>query len=252
MNLRNISTREQVLIFIVAFTVIVGGYGLLRYRPALKTLSELQANNVKTAERAKNAVIPDEPSEDSGELKAKIVVAEKSLAELQLSMDDVEQKMATEEDAQELNLLISDVASNAGVRIREKVPYLVPRVAPTAGAVPVVAAPAPQLSKRQQRAANKVAKKRGLTAAGSDGVAVNAAAPKEGELIYRLTNELEEPRPFQRVAVEGSFTQVQQFVQGLSKLPFMVTVTQIQIELSPLTPPAGFPQPLVAKMILAL
>ncbi|MDO9282579.1 MAG: hypothetical protein Q7T88_09380 [Methylotenera sp.] len=252
MNLRNISTREQVLIFIVAFTVIVGGYGLLRYRPALKTLSELQASNIKTAERAKNAVIPDEPSEDSSELKAKILTAEKSLAELHLSMDDVEQKLATEEESQELSLLISDVASNAGVRIREKVPYLVPRVALIAGAAPVAVIAAPKLSKRQQRAANKVAKKRGAAAMGDGGVAVNAMAPKEGELIYRLTNELEEARPFQRVTVEGSFMQVQQFVQGLSKLPFMVTVTQIQIELSPLTPPAGFPQPLVAKMILAL
>lgn len=244
MNLRNISTREQVLIFFVAFTVVAGSYGLLRYRPALKALTELQASNIKTADRAKNAIIPEEPIEDIDDLKTDVASADSELAVMKLSFIDAEQKLAPE-DSQELRLRISDVANNAGVRIRENVPYLVPRVA---GGT-VAAAPAQKLSKRQQRAANKAARRSGGT---SPAGAISAAAPTEGGLIYRLTNELDTQRPFQRVSVEGSFAQVQSFIQELGKLPFMVTVTQLQIDLSPITPPAGYPQPLVVTMILAL
>ncbi len=244
MNLRNISTREQVLIFFVAFTVVVGSYGLLRYRPALKALAELQASNIKTADHAKNAVIPEEPVEDIDDLKADVLAADSELAVMALSFTDVEQKLAPE-DSQELRLRISDVANNAGVRIRENVPYLVPRV--TAGAA--AAAPVQKLSKRQQRTANKAARRAG---GASPAGAIAAAAPTEGGLIYRLTNELDTQRPFQRVSVEGGFAQVQSFIQELGKLPFMVTVAQMQVDVSPITPPAGYPQPLVVTMILAL
>lgn len=245
MNLRNISTREQILIFIVALTVVAGGYGLLRYRPALKTLAELQASNITTADHAKNAVIPDEPMEDPDELKEALAEAEKDLETMQLSMTDVEQRLAPA-DSQELRLSISDVANNAGVRIRENVPYLVQR---TAKAVAGDVVSAPTLSKRQQRVANKAARRSGRAAAAG---AVTAAAPKNGELIYRLVNDLDEPRPFQRVSVEGNFAQVQHFINALGKLTSMVTVAQIQMELSAQTPPSGYPQPLVVTMILAL
>lgn len=245
MNLRTISTREQILIFIVALTLLGGGYGLLRYRPALKVLGELQAANVKTAAHARDAQIPDDPMEDPEELGMAIADAEKEFAALQLGFADVEQRLAPV-DSQELRLKISDVANGAGVRIRENVPYLVPRAAgPVAGA-----ASAPKLSKRQQRAANKAARKTGGGATG--GGAVTATAPKDGELIYRLVNDLDEPRPFQRVSVEGNFAQVQRFVQELGKLPWMATVMQINIDLSAQTPPAGYPQPLIVTMILAL
>lgn len=245
MNLRNISTREQVLIFIVALTLVGGGYGLLRYRPALKALGEMTAANAQTETRLKTAEIPEEPMEDPEDLAMAIAEAEKEFAAMQLGFADVEQRLAPA-DSQELRLKISDVANSAGVRIRENVPYLVPRAAgPVAGA-----ATAPKLSKRQQRAANKAARKSGGGATG--GGAVTAAAPKDGELIYRLVNDLDEPRPFQRVSVEGSFAQVQRFIQELGKLPWMATVMQINIELSAQTPPAGYPQPLIVTMILAL
>lgn len=245
MNLRNLSTREQVLIFIVAVTLVGGGYGLLRYRPALKALGELKAANVQTETRLKTAEIPEEPMEDPEELNAAIAEAGKEFASMQLGFSDVEQRLAPV-DSQELRLKISDVASNAGVRIRENVPYLVPRAAGPAAP----SASAPKLSKRQQRAANKTARR--SVGATPGGAAVTAAAPKDGELIYRLVNDLDEPRPFQRVSVEGSFNQVQRFIGELDKLPWMATVAQIQIELSAQTPPAGYPQPLIVTMILAL
>lgn len=246
MNLRNMSTREQVLIFFVAFTVVVGGYGLLRYRPALKALAEVQAGNAQLDERAKNAVIPEEPVEDADDLKEDIADLDKELSALGSKMTEAKTKLATE-DPLELRLRISDAAAASGVKIRDNVPYLIPR---SAG---VVAAPAdaPKLSKRQQRNADRAARRAGA-ASGAASPAVTAIAPKEGELIYRLVNELEEPRPFQRISVEGSYAQLQSFVQALAGLPFLVTIGQIQIELSTTTAPAGYPQPLVATMILAL
>lgn len=242
MNLRNISTREQILIFFVALTVVAGGYGFLRYRPALKALAELQASNITTADHAQNAVIPEVPMDDPDELKEAFVDAEKELGATQLTMVDVEQRLAPI-DSQELRLSISDVANNAGVRIRENVPYLVQRTAKAAAGEVV---PARKLSKRQQRAAARSG------GAAPVGAAVVAAAPKDGELIYRLVNDLDEPRPFQRMSIEGNFSQVQRFISELGKLTSLVTVAQIQMELSAQTPPSGYPQPLVVTMILAL
>lgn len=246
MNLKSMSTREQVLVAIVIFTLVGGGYGLFRYRPALKSLGELQAANVATAARTRDAVIPEEPMDDPAEIKASIAEAAQELEKMRQGFVEVEQRLAPV-DSQELRLKISDVATTAGVRIRENVPYLVPRVAATATDS---AAAAPKLSKRQQRAANKAARKSGNP--GGLGAAVTAAAPKEGELAFQLVNEIDPPRPFQRVSVEGSFAQLQRFIQELAKLPWMVTITQINIELSPQTPPPGYPQPLVVTMILAL
>lgn len=246
MNLRNMTTREQVLIFAVAFTLVVGGYGLLRYRPALKELAELQASNLQLEDRAKNAVIPDEPDEDADEFENDISIVDQELVTLNLKFNEAKAKLATE-DPLELRLRISDAATIAGVRIRDNVPYLIPR---TKDVVQQIVA-APKLSKRQERNAAKAARRAAVNGGGTV-QAITATAPKEGELIYRLVNELDEPRPFQRISVEGSYTQVQNFIQVLANLPFSVTVAQFQIELSTVTAPAGYPQPLVATMILAL
>jgi hypothetical protein len=243
MNLRNISTREQVLIFLVLVTFIGGSYGLLRYRPALVALAELKASNLTTAEHAKNAVIPDEPTDDPDELEAEIADAEKMLEIMRGSFSALEQRLAPDE-SQELRLRISDLANNAGVRIRENVPYL---LASAVGAN----AQAPAAKSNLTRRAQKAARKAGGGRLGTAG-AVTGAAPLPGELSYRLLNDLETPRPFQRVSIEGNFYQVQHFIDGLNQLPSIVTVTQIKIELSAQTPPAGFPQPLLVTMILAL
>lgn len=244
MNLRQISTREQILIFIVAVVFIGGGYGLLRYRPALAELAKLQATNIETAERTKKAVIPDEPEDNPEDLEAEIADADKTLEIMKSRFDLLAQRLAPEE-SQELRLGISNLANNVGVRIRENIPYVIPGAASSKSQ----AAPKTNLTRRAQKAARKAAGGR-LGGVGADAVMGNAPLP--GELSYRLVNDLESARPFQRVSLEGNFYQLQRFIDELGKLPSMVTITQIQIELSAQTPPAGYPQPLLVTMILAL
>lgn len=244
MNLRNISTREQILIFIVAVVFVGGGYGLLRYRPALAVLAQLQATNLETAERTKKAVIPDEPDENPEELEADIADADKTLEIMRSKFDVLAQRLAPEE-SQELRLSISNLANNIGVRIRENIPYVIPSAASTKKQD----APKANLTRRAQKAARKAAGGR-LSGVGADAVIGNAPLP--GELSYRLVNDLDSPRPFQRVSLEGNFYQLQQFIDEVGKLPSIVTITQIQVELSAQTPPAGYPQPLLVTMILAL
>ncbi|WP_036299709.1 hypothetical protein [Methylotenera sp. L2L1] len=244
MNLRNISTREQILIFVVALVFIGGGYGLLRYRPALAELAKLQASNLETAERTKKAVIPDEPNDNPEELEADIAYADKTLETMNARFIQLEQRLAPEE-SQELRLSISNLANNVGVRIRENIPYVIP----SAAGVKSQATPKANLTRRAQKAARKAAGGR-LGGVGAD--AVMGTAPLPGELSYRLVNDLDSPRPFQRVSLEGNFYQLQRFIDELGKLPSMVTVTQMQVELSAQTPPAGYPQPLLVTMILVL
>lgn len=59
-------------------------------------------------------------------------------------------------------------------------------------------------------------------------------------------------RPMQRIELEGNFQQLRQFIHGLDGLPWQVTVIRLRLEQLPTSMPAGYPQPLLAELVLAL
>ena len=75
--------------------------------------------------------------------------------------------------------------------------------------------------------------------------------PKEGELIYRLVNDLEISRPFQRLTVEGNFADLQTFIHALRAMPWQATVVKLDIDVAIQTPPPGMPQPLTVRMLVS-
>jgi hypothetical protein len=79
MTFDKLSNREQVLIFIVIATFVAGGYGLFRFVPELKKLTELQATVIANKEKVKNPQFPDEPMDDIEDLKAKAEALEADL-----------------------------------------------------------------------------------------------------------------------------------------------------------------------------
>lgn len=244
MTFDKLSNREQVLIFIVVATFVAGGYGLFRFVPQLKKLTELQANVIANKEKVKNPQFPDEPMDDIEDLKDKTEALEADLENLHVSLDSVSNSLAPT-DSQEMILKISEAARSAGVRVIESVPYLVQKKEPLAAND----TNQQKLSKRAQKKLNKsIRKANGANAASG----ASGSMPKEGELIYRLVNELETPRPFQHIGVEGTFANLQKFIQNLRNLPWQATIVKLDIDVSTQTSPQGLPQLITAKMIVAM
>jgi hypothetical protein len=246
MAIEKISNREQVLIFIVVATFVGGSYGLFRAVPELKKLAAAQETIVKNQDKVKNPVFPEEPNDDPEELAEVKAELEAELAGLRSNLKALEDNLAPT-DNQEMLLKISEVARAAGVRVIESVPFIVQRKDGEA-----TQANTKKISKRKQRmlarSARKNATKKGLAGTAS----ASASIPKEGELIYRLVNELDNPRPFQRISVEGNFADLQKFLLSLRSLPWQATVVKLDVDVAIQTPPPGVPQPIRVSMIVAM
>ena len=243
-----LNNREQVLIFILAAAFVVGSYGLLRLVPQLKKLTELQAVVTQNQDKVKNPTYPDDPMEDIEDLDDKAEELEAELVNLRTALDGIEINLAPTE-SQEVILKISEAARASGVRVIESVPYLVQK---KEGVVPNQANK-PKISKRAQRkidmeASNKVA----AMGVGAAATSANGGIAKEGELIYRLVNDLKTPRPFQHISVEGTFIDLQQFIQSLRNMPWQTTIIKLDIDVSIQTPAQGLPQPITAKILVAM
>lgn len=247
MKFDKLTNREQILIFIVILTFVGGGYGLLRFVPALKKQGELQASIAKNKATIKSPNIPEEPFDDIDELKEKITKLEAEYASIEITLENAEKSLAPT-DSQEMVLKISEAARTAGVRVTESVPYLVPK---KDGSTAAAQANTPKLSKRAQRRANRAASK--VTKANKTAALTTATGsmPKEGELIYRLVNDLETSRPFQRLTVEGSFADLQTFIQALRSMPWQAAIVKLDIDVAIQTPPPGMPQPLTVRMLVS-
>lgn len=247
MKFDKLTNREQVLIFIVILTFVGGGYGLLRFVPELKKQGELQASIVKNKATIKSPNIPEEPFDDIDDLKEKITQLEAEFASIEITLENAEKSLAPT-DSQEMVLKISEAARTAGVRVTESVPYLVQK---KDGSTAAGQANTPKLSKRAQRRANRAASKVTTTNKGAAVTPATGSMPKEGELIYRLVNDLETSRPFQRITVEGSFADLQSFIQALRAMPWQAAIVKLDIDVAIQTPPPGMPQPLTVRMLVS-
>lgn len=247
MLFEKLSDREQVLIFIVIATFIGGGYGLLRVAPEMKHLAELQITVDKNKARLNNPQIPDEPEDQVEDLQETLEELAPELSISKVALENAQKNLAPA-DSQEMILKISEAARLAGVKVTETVPYVVQRK----NATVVSEAHKPRLSKRAQRKADRQARKNAQKA-GAAPAPVNASGgnPQEGELIYRLVNDLDTPRPFQRLSVEGNFAEVQKFIQALRAIQWQATVVKLDIDVAIQTPPQGLPQPITARMLVA-
>lgn len=241
MKLATMTTREQVLVLLTAAILLGGGYGLLRYRPALKALGEMQTQTRQTEERLKTATIPDEPDEDADELREQMAAADEKLAAARARIAELE-KTLPPTDAQEVKLRISELAQASRLLVRENEVYKTGAATPVAGG-------------GNNRAARRAA--RAAARANAAAPAKNAAAPLPAtpgigmEMMERYTQP-DYSRPLQRLSLEGYYADIRYFLDELQKLPWQVTVAQLQIETDTRPVDPGMPQPLRATLILAL
>lgn len=238
MKLKTISTREQVLILVVALVLAGGGYGLLRAMPALKSLKSMADSTAKTEQRLKTTEIPELPDEDEDAVKRMLRDAEEALATMRAGTSAIEERLAPP-DSQELKLRISSLAQQSGVFIVENKTYL------AANPLLQAAAAAPtRKSKRARRAA--------AAAPPATKPAGPAMLPESDGLIARMAPGTALERPMQQLGMEGDFEGMRNFIRGLDSLPWQVTVVQFRLEAKPVDPPAGVPQRLSASLVLAL
>lgn len=239
MKLNTLSTREQVLVLVVAIVLVGGGYGVLRALPAMKSLNAMAESTDKNEQRIRTTEIPALPDEDEDSMQRDIREAEALLARIQGGMRAVDERLAPT-DSQELKLRISGLAQQSGVFIIENKAFV-----PAALLQSSAAAPA-RKSKRARRAAAAAA-----AAAPAQSTIPSPLHESDG-LVARMSPGTPLHRPMQQLGMEGDFEGVRNFIQGLDRLPWQVTIVQFKLEAKPVDPPAGMPQRLSANLILAL
>lgn len=248
----NITSREQIIVLVAVGVILAGLYGFFRYMPQHKVINALGQKLEKTIQHVKNPKYPQVPDEDVEDLEIEAEYLTQTLANLRAQVDNFAQNLAPT-DNQDVLLKISGIARTTGVKVIESIPYIVSR------RVEVTAAPKKKLKKRAQRKLRKAQRKKailnqkfGRTNQSFGSGSTVGAIPKEGELIDRLVNSMDEARPMQRVSVEGSFANLQQFIQSLQSMSWQITIVKLDISVNIQTPPQGMPQPILARMIIAM
>lgn len=250
MAFEKMTSREQVLVMVVLGICVLGAYGLMRYVPQTKALGDLSKALEGNKAQIKNPKFPEEPDEDVDELQEKNMGVSSELEALLNAMETEEKKLVPVAENQDMLLKISEAARAAGVKVIESLPYIVQRKNGDVSAVNKQ-----KVSKRVQRKIEKEARKRARKAGAStsvSGSSTQGAVPKEGELIYHLVNDFNEARPLQRISVEGSFKDLQTFLQAVGNMQYQATVVKLDINVKIQTPPQGMPQPLMARLIIAM
>lgn len=248
MAFQKMTSREQVLILIVVATFVGGAYGLFRYMPQNKRISAQAQQLEQDKQKIKNPVFPEEPEDDIETLTDQNETLSEQIASAKTTLASYERNLAPT-DGQDTILKVSDAARTSGVKVTENIPYIVQRKeAETASKNK------PKISARMQRKLDKEARKRAQKQGGqlvsADGAI--GGVPKEGELIYHLANDLESARPFQQLTLEGSFYDLQKFIQALSNMQYQITIVKMDIEMKIENTIAGTPQVLQARMVIAL
>lgn len=240
MKLPPLSNREQLLSALAIGFIVIGAYAWLRWVPVNREIGQLQQAAEATDKRSKTATIPDEPDEDIERLKSQLAEQEQAFNTLKQQSESIEQRLAPN-DAQFLVVKISNVASDAQIRVRANEVYQAAN--PAAEAAPALAA----------------GKKNRKNKAPAAPTAPAATAAKEATIpplsagwIARMSPGSLLERPLRRLELEGSYKSLNDFILALDRLPFKVAVLRLSVKRMPVLSLPGYPQPLLAEVILAL
>lgn len=258
MNLKKMTLREQLLTVFTIAVFVFGGYGLLRFYPMYKKVSEM-SNSADSMEKAVlTGRIPDAPPEDVRSLNKQLAELSKELENAQIMAREVEKKLSGP-DTTTLRLAISEVARNALVRIDANEEFRVTgRVETTGGqAAQTTRSRNVTSSDRRRMARNARARaartgQAGRMAAAIPRVTATVAPNMVPEVVSRMGIGAEMERPLQRLTMEGTYAGLMRFLNGLEELDQMVTVVQMTVTQTPQQPPPGYNQRVTATLVIAL
>lgn len=232
MRHRYLSLREQLLSALVIVVIVMGSYVGLRFMSANQVIADLKKSAASTQKRLTKARIPDEPLEDIDELTKKLDDLENAMALKREQADLLQQRLAPT-GSQSLIVRISQLAQDSGVHIRsnEKLE---------------VEAPKPDmLSKVSKKLKKKFSK-------GKQIEEQPVLLPETAGWVMRMSKGTLFERPLQRIELEGTYSAIHQFIYGLDNLPYQVTVLRLKLEKVAILSPPGYPQMLLAELVLAL
>ncbi|QSB03022.1 hypothetical protein JWZ98_08865 [Methylomonas sp. EFPC1] len=241
MKLPPLSKREQWLSALAIGVIVIGGYAWLRWVPANREIGQLQQTAEATDKRLRTAEIPEEPDEDIERLKSQLAEQERLLAAIKEQSDSVEKHLAPD-DSQFLIVNISKVARDAQIHVRANEVF---KAAVSNNAAPVAAAPATTKKSRKNKPAT-------VTPAAAAAPIAAVIPPLSAGWVARMSPGSLLERPLRRLEVEGTYLALNRFIHDLDRLPFQVAVLRISVERMPALAMPGYPQSLLAEVILAL
>lgn len=254
MKLAIMTTREQVLALVAAAVLLGGAYGILRYKPALKMMASLQEQTKETEERLKTESLPTPPEEDEATLRQQMKEAEEKLA---LAKNQIAELGADQPavDNQEITLRLSELAQASHLLVRGNTPYQLNVAAKAASSSTAVPKGATRAQRRQAKQAAKDAAENAVTnntAASPVAITTAPVTPGYGLDMLERYSQPGYGRPMQQLNLQGYYADIRYFMNELQKLPWPVTVAQLQIETDTTPAEPGAPQMLRANLILAL
>ncbi|MDX8127529.1 hypothetical protein QLH52_09570 [Methylomonas sp. OY6] len=241
MKLPPLSKREQWLSALAIGVIVIGAYAWLRWVPANREIGQLQQTAEATDKRLRTAEIPEEPDEDIERLKSQLAEQERLLAAIKEQSDSVEKHLAPD-DSQFLIVNISKVARDAQIHVRANEVF---KAAVSNNAAPVAAAPATTKKSRKNKPAT-------VTPAAAAAPIAAVIPPLSAGWVARMSPGSLLERPLRRLEVEGTYLALNRFIHDLDRLPFQVAVLRISVERMPVLAMPGYPQSLLAEVILAL
>lgn len=228
MNILKLNQQEQFIAATVIGVIILIVYGVFRFFPENRIITDYQDKAAVISQRLLKERIPEEPYEDIDALKKELKNTERELLLLKEQAVTIKESQAPA-DSHVLKVRISQLA-------RENDVYIKVNERKQVQSVSLVSAKA-----RKNRKA-VVAKKPVL----------DLILPKTESWVRQMSPGTLFHRPMQRIVLEGNYMSIYKFIYGLNTLPYQVTVLNIRIEKNSNESPAGYPQLLDAEMILSL
>ncbi len=209
-----VKPHYQLIAAMVITILLGGGYFYFRYSAYDQKIKTMQKESAGFKRRIANADTKPPSQKKIQALKKQL----QTLVEQQKNLDEmfapIRQKLAPM-NSQALKLKISQLARESGVYVRSNV---------------------------------KVQHKTGAS-----------SKPLKPQLPAESASWLEKMspnsvfyRPMQRLSLEGDYQSIFSFIHGLSSLPYQVTVVKLSITKASSDSPPGYPQRLMAEVILAL
>ncbi len=247
MSLNQLDSKKQFAVLVLAAVLLMGLYLQFRFMPAVAEVGQLNKQLKADKSLLKAPNIPEEPFENVEELKDEIVDLEVELEQLTQQSSSLAKKLP-EADSQDLMLKISELARSSRVRIVNNVPFLTKKrvelkLSATGNKKKLTA----KEKRKQERRVRKAMKKARKNAGKSTGIGVYT---REGELMDKLVNGFAVSRPLHKLKVEGTYSSMKAFVEGLQGLPWQVTIVKIDYNLLGSNAAQGYAQPLMVDMII--
>jgi len=248
MSINQLDSKKQLLILTAIIVLLFGLYVKFRLMPAMDQVAGTHKQLKADQQLLMNPNIPEEPLDDIEDLASQVEALEIELEDLLQQTSTLEKKLPAI-DSQDVMLKISEVARSSRVRVVNNVPFLTKKRFQF-GAKESDKKLSPAERRKREKQLRKAMKKARKKAAQQGTYQASGIYTTEGELMDKLVNDFAVSRPLHQLKIEGTYTNIQNFIKNLQGLPWQITVVKIDYKLLGANAAQGYPQPLEVDMII--